>query len=219
MNNIEDFAKKILKDICPDFKEYNFLKTDLYKASLFGGANLYLKVGKDGRVGMVTGITNEKKYSLEKFEKNFETVSMSNKETGWTGETLINLLIYLTSLSEFEKTNDTNELESQFVDIEGRKIASYGFRYERKPKLRKEALKIHGYTCVACNFNFEEKYGKHGKNYIEIHHVKPLSENDSEKMIDPKKDLVPVCANCHRMIHREKYNTLSIDALKKIISQ
>lgn len=72
---------------------------------------------------------------------------------------------------------------------------------------------------MACNFNFEEKYGKHGKNYIEIHHVKPLSENDSEKMIDPKKDLVPVCANCHRMIHREKYNTLSIDALKKIISQ
>ena len=60
MDNIEDLAKKILKDICPDFKEYNFLKTDLYKCSLFGGANLYLKVGKDGRVGMVTGITNEK---------------------------------------------------------------------------------------------------------------------------------------------------------------
>ena len=40
---------------------------------------------------------------------------------------------------------------------------------------RKMAIKIHGNKCMACGFDFESVYGKHGKNYIEVHHVVPLS--------------------------------------------
>lgn len=45
--------------------------------------------------------------------------------------------------------------------------------------------------------NFEKKYGELGKDYIEIHHIKPISEIDSEYVVDPEKDLIPVCSNYH----------------------
>lgn len=63
--------------------------------------------------------------------------------------------------------------------------------------------------------NFEEKYGKLGKDYIEVHHIKPISEIDSEYVVDPKKDLVPVCSNYHSMLHK-KIDRVSVDVEKLI---
>lgn len=112
----------------------------------------------------------------------------------------------------------SHELESKSFDTEGKKIEYFGYKYERKPKLRKEALKIHGYSCSVCDFNFEEKYGAIGKEFIEVHHIKPLSFLDEEVIVDPEADLIPVCSNCHRMIHRKKDYTLSIEELKKYLN-
>lgn len=55
------------------------------------------------------------------------------------------------------------------------------------------------------------------KDYIKVHHVKPLSTVGEEMVIDPKKDLVPICANCHGMIHRRKDDVLSVQELKRLI--
>lgn len=101
---------------------------------------------------------------------------------------------------------------------EGKKIEIYTYKYERNPKLRAEAIRLHGFTCRACGFNFEEHYGNLGKEYIEIHHVQPLYSFNEEKEIDPSKDLVPLCSNCHRMIHRKKDSILSIEELKNILN-
>ncbi|WP_423190649.1 HNH endonuclease [Aquimarina brevivitae] len=54
-----------------------------------------------------------------------------------------------------------------------------------------------------------------GKGFIECHHKKPLSELEGESLISIN-DLALVCANCHRMLHRE-IDTLSIEKLKKLI--
>ena len=94
------------------------------------------------------------------------------------------------------------------------KLVNY---YERNPELRTAAIRIHGTICMACGFNFEGKYGVHGKNFIEVHHLKPISRNFEKSNVDPNKDLVVVCSNCHRMIHRNKINILSLEDLKKII--
>ncbi|PGQ44865.1 HNH endonuclease, partial [Bacillus thuringiensis] len=75
-------------------------------------------------------------------------------------------------------------------------------KYERNIKNRKKAIEIHGLNCYACGFNFEEIYGERGKDFIEIHHIKPLSTLEEAIVIDPETDLVPLCANCHRMVHR-----------------
>lgn len=91
-------------------------------------------------------------------------------------------------------------------------------RLERNPKLREMAIEFHGPKCVVCGFTFTEKYGKLGKGYIEIHHLKPVSryKGKGEVIVDPKTDLKPLCSNCHRMIHKPS-KMLSIRQLKNII--
>ena len=57
--------------------------------------------------------------------------------------------------------------------------------------------------CTICGFSFHRTYGALGEDYIEAHHVKPISER--ERATETKvEDLVMVCANCHRMIHRNQ---------------
>lgn len=84
---------------------------------------------------------------------------------------------------------------------------------ERDPKLRKDALAIHGLDCMACGFNFERTYGALGTGFIEVHHVVPLSEAGKSKT-DPATDLIVLCANCHRMVHRERGVCLSLEELR-----
>lgn len=51
--------------------------------------------------------------------------------------------------------------------------------------------------------------------YIEVHHIKHLA--DGEQVVDPAKDLLPVCANCHRMLHRKRNSDLSPERLIALI--
>lgn len=125
-------------------------------------------------------------------------------------------------LEEISQDNPLNintiniELETE-IRKEGKVKYVYGKQYERNPRNRIEAIKYHGTKCIVCGFDFEKTYGDRGKGYIEIHHIKPLSSVGEESNINPKTDLVPICSNCHRMIHRKKDNVLSIDDLKQII--
>ncbi|MDR2085414.1 MAG: HNH endonuclease [Bacteroidales bacterium] len=56
--------------------------------------------------------------------------------------------------------------------------------------------------CEICGFDFEETYGNLGKGFIECHHLKPLSDYDSERVTEIT-DLALLCSNCHKMIHRD----------------
>jgi 5-methylcytosine-specific restriction enzyme A len=87
-------------------------------------------------------------------------------------------------------------------------------RRERDPKLRDDARAIHGCDCMACGFNFERTYGEFGKGFIEVHHVVPLAEA-GKTLTDPATDLIVLCANCHRMMHRQSGVCLSLDELKR----
>ncbi|WP_260703262.1 MrcB family domain-containing protein [Edaphobacter flagellatus] len=76
-------------------------------------------------------------------------------------------------------------------------------RLERNNALAKKAKKIHGFSCQACGFDFVKAYGSIGENFIEAHHLTPLSELKGHIVtLDPRKDFCVLCANCHRMIHR-----------------
>ena len=93
----------------------------------------------------------------------------------------------------------------------------YGTKYERNKKNREMAIQYHGCKCKACGFDFEAVYGEMGKGFIEIHHTKPLYSLQEEIVIDYRTDLVPVCSNCHRILHRNKEKMLSIEELKQLI--
>jgi 5-methylcytosine-specific restriction enzyme A len=118
-------------------------------------------------------------------------------------------------------TNDLNQGKEEAYEsmAEGNIKERYTSYYERNPKLRQQAVNIHGYACQVCGFDFKKTYGKHGEGFIHVHHIKPISEIKKEVIVNPKDDLTVLCANCHSMIHRYRYITLSIEELKAMINK
>ncbi len=74
--------------------------------------------------------------------------------------------------------------------------------YERNPAARVACISHYGIKCTACGFDFEAVYGELGRSFIHVHHIIPLSEVKATYAVDPIRDLRPVCANCHAIIHR-----------------
>lgn len=75
-------------------------------------------------------------------------------------------------------------------------------RYERDRRNRAAAIAIHGTTCKACGLKMGTRYGSIAAGLIEVHHVTPVSELGAGYVIDPRRDLVPLCPNCHSVVHR-----------------
>lgn len=90
-------------------------------------------------------------------------------------------------------------------------------RNSRLSKLAKDrALKTHGrLACEACAFDFGMRYGMLGKGYIECHHVIAISEL-APGAKTRLKDIVLLCSNCHRMVHRRR-PWLGIGELKQLV--
>jgi predicted HNH restriction endonuclease len=89
---------------------------------------------------------------------------------------------------------------------------SHQFRLHRSREWALRNLKINAALAASpdgrlrcevpnCGFDFEATYGQIGKGFIEVHHVRPLSEVDGPT-VTRLEDLAIVCANCHAMIHR-----------------
>ena len=74
--------------------------------------------------------------------------------------------------------------------------------YERNRINRAACLAVHGTRCTICNFSFKDFYGPMGSDFIHVHHIVPVSAIGKGYVINPVEDLVPVCPNCHAMIHR-----------------
>lgn len=75
-------------------------------------------------------------------------------------------------------------------------------KYERSKLNRSVCIRHFGPICQACGFNFEELYGILGKGFINVHHIIPVSKIGKEYIINPIRDLVPLCPNCHAMVHQ-----------------
>jgi len=73
--------------------------------------------------------------------------------------------------------------------------------YERNPQARRQCIDAHGTTCCICGFSFGAVYGEVADGYIHVHHLRPLSQVNGEYVVDPVKDLRPVCPNCHAVLH------------------
>jgi len=74
--------------------------------------------------------------------------------------------------------------------------------YERNPEARRLCIAHYGPKCQACGLTYEEKYGEIGAGLIHVHHITPLSAISEAYEVDPVRDLVPLCANCHHVAHR-----------------
>jgi 5-methylcytosine-specific restriction protein A len=118
-------------------------------------------------------------------------------------------------LRTVEKDIEALQLEETY--IEGKLQSVLVNKHERNPNLRAAAIEIHGTRCQVCNFSFAETYGILGKDFIEVHHLYPVSSYQGEINVDPTKDMAVVCSNCHRMIHRNPKHPLSLNELRQIV--
>jgi 5-methylcytosine-specific restriction protein A len=89
-------------------------------------------------------------------------------------------------------------------------------RYERSPANRAACISNYGPICQGCGFDFEKMYGPIAAGFIEVHHVVPVSQLGEGYLVNPVKDLVPLCANCHAVVHRTD-PPLSIEELKSLV--
>ena len=98
---------------------------------------------------------------------------------------------------------------------EGAKTTVEVNKFERSRINRSACINHFGSICQACNFDFEKVYGNIGKGYIHVHHLVPVSEMGGEYVINPIKDLIPLCPNCHAMVHK-RTPPFSVEELKTI---
>lgn len=86
--------------------------------------------------------------------------------------------------------------------VEGAVVEVLVNRYERDESARERCIALHGANCAVCTMSFAQRYGADAIGFIHVHHVVPLSSLKRSYRVDPKTDLIPVCPNCHSMLHR-----------------
>lgn len=89
-------------------------------------------------------------------------------------------------------------------------------KYERSKVNRSVCLQHFGSDCQICGFNFEKEYGELGAGYIHVHHIVPVSQLGKDYQVNPIKDLIPLCPNCHAMVHT-KNPPLKVEELRSLI--
>jgi 5-methylcytosine-specific restriction protein A len=89
--------------------------------------------------------------------------------------------------------------------------------YERNPIARQKCIEHYGLNCQICDFNFQETFGELGSDFIHVHHKVDIATIGKEYSIDPITDLIPVCPNCHAMLHKKK-PALTFEELKNLMT-
>ncbi len=102
------------------------------------------------------------------------------------------------------------QIETENIEfLEGGKREGWHKYRERNPKvisIAKQNFKAKNagrLFCEACGFDFEKNYGVLGIDFIESHHMRPLSIRKKGELTNPN-DIAMLCSNCHRMVHKKR---------------
>lgn len=103
---------------------------------------------------------------------------------------------------------------------EGRAVLRKHLLRERNHQVislaKQRYLEQHGHLeCEICGFDFEARYGEIGREFIEGHHTKPVSELEAGDCTHVE-DIALLCSNCHSMIHRKR-PWLTKEELQKLL--
>lgn len=132
------------------------------------------------------------------------------------------------SLGRIVKSKKTIVLPYSEIVTEGEYALTITKTAKRSQRLREVAIEHFSHNgiiaCDCCGFEFKSYYGDiYGKSCIEIHHLKPIFQYAGVSIIqtidDALKNLLPVCPNCHRVIHRNKITAALIPTFKMEINK
>lgn len=93
-------------------------------------------------------------------------------------------------------------------DLEGEheghsEIRTYN-RYERSSVNRSLCLAAKGTACAACGLDPGRHYGIDSASLIHVHHLTPLSMMGGSAVVNPERDLIPLCPTCHNVAHKRQ---------------
>lgn len=127
---------------------------------------------------------------------------------------------FVLDLTQFLSQNSVEENQPDvYPHCENRKWVASHLRRERSRLLAAQRKQNDAYQCCICDLIFSERYGKElGTNFAEAHHITPLGKL-ADNVRTELNDLVTVCANCHRMLHRMKGKSSDIRTLRGIVQK
>jgi predicted HNH restriction endonuclease len=128
---------------------------------------------------------------------------------GWTKE--------LTA-DDYERLETEEKAIDRSFFKDGKLIQVSVNRYERDQKARKQCLKVHGNKCIGCELDFKKMYGPDINDIIHVHHTMQLSQVGKETIKNVIKDLVPLCPNCHAVVHSTP-KLMSVEDLKRRVKK
>lgn len=113
-------------------------------------------------------------------------------------------LIMIPLMASIAELIGYEEAVKETGDEEGGISAIIVTRRERSLRNRLLCFSIYGEVCGVCGLDPKDIYGEKIGSILEIHHIEPLSELERARTYNPKIDLIPLCPNCHRAIHKRK---------------
>ncbi len=193
--------------------------------SSFSAVNI--QIGKIGKVISLATSIMPPHYKGKKGEQPayFLLVGEYYKDTGWEmweelRIALENLMIV--SLNEESESeilpNEIQKSEQKKLYNEGKITQVYVDRFERNNKSRTLCLNHYGAKCFVCDFHFGSTYGEVANGFIHVHHLNQLADIREEYNVNPIKDLRPLCANCHSVIHMRR-PAFTIEELKSMLEK
>lgn len=150
--------------------------------------------------------------AIEKLNQvfDFELSYFETELTAWKEDPARKIRPMPHSQQELIRNTDLPEI----LYIEGAQKQILSNQYERNPRARARCIAVHGSACAVCGFDFGLVFGEEFSGKIEVHHKKPISEIGGRYAVDPVNDLIPVCPNCHMMLHSKPDGVYSIEELK-----
>jgi hypothetical protein len=91
-------------------------------------------------------------------------------------------------------------------------------RYERDASARAACLRHFGPVCQICRVDLATLYGPIAAGLVHVHHLQPLSQVEEQHEVRPDQDLIPVCPNCHAVVHRRD-PPVTPDELREMMAQ
>ncbi len=210
--NIEKFGKPILEA---------FSQTDLFQRS---DCASYLKtLQKRTKVKLVINESIRKIDDPSSWPQNWEYIEITQDSGPLTIDKMNENEIISRIIPHFAAVVGLLKFKQEDLEIdkgypEGAKTKVEVNRYERNPLNRQLCIDHFGHLCQACEENLQVKYGELAKGFIHVHHVVPVSKLEENYIIDPIKDLIPLCPNCHAIVHRTN-PPLQIEKLRMMVME
>lgn len=242
------FANREMWHHAEALHELGFVSWTMHRTNFSVGDIVYLFMSDERRVRFMTRVVEEncvrgdEKYRVDRatsthltYKLEFVAESMNDglkeenlKHHGFNGGRSIQhpmhnnpeLFEYIAPYFDGEVMPLYDEIPNPESVFEGAIKEVVVNRYERSWEAREKCIAINGCKCSVCGIDFEKFYGEIGRGFIHVHHIVPISTIGEEYQLNPIKDLVPVCPNCHAMLHRGLGGkVLSVKELKDIVEK